>query len=43
MLGVMFMFQATASAKSIRKPAGNMPRVQWAVVESELDETFGDI
>ena len=33
-LGVMFMFQAMASAKSIRTPAGNMPRVQWAVVES---------
>ena len=28
------MFQAPASAKSIRTPAGNMPRVQWAVVES---------
>lgn len=28
------MFQALASAKSIRTPAGNMPRVQWAVVES---------
>jgi len=34
MLGVIVMFQATASAKSIRTPAGNMPRVQWAVVES---------
>ncbi|MBD3878520.1 MAG: antibiotic biosynthesis monooxygenase [Quinella sp. 1Q5] len=33
-LGVMIMFQATASAKSIRTPEGNMPRVQWAVVES---------
>ena len=28
------MLQATASAKSIRTPEGNMPRVQWAVVES---------
>ena len=28
------MFHATASAKSIRTPAGNMPRVQWAIVES---------
>ena len=34
MLGVILMFQATASAKSIRTPEGNMPRVQWAVVES---------
>lgn len=33
-LGVILMFQATASAKSIRTPAGNMPRVQWAFVES---------
>ena len=28
------MLTATASAKSIRTPEGNMPRVQWAVVES---------
>ena len=28
------MFTATTSAKSIRTPEGNMPRVQWAVVES---------
>ena len=28
------MMTATASAKSIRTPEGNMPRVQWAVVES---------
>lgn len=34
MLGVMIMLTATANAKSIRTPAGNMPRVQWAVVES---------
>ena len=34
MLGVILMFQATANAKSIRTPEGNMPRVQWAVVES---------
>ena len=34
MLGVMLMLTASASAKSIRTPAGNMPRVQWAVVES---------
>ena len=34
MLGVMIMSQATTSAKSIRTPEGNMPRVQWAVVES---------
>lgn len=34
MLGVMIMLTATASAKSIRTPAGNMPRVQWAFVES---------
>ncbi|MBR0290299.1 MAG: hypothetical protein IJQ82_15095 [Selenomonadaceae bacterium] len=33
-LGVMIMLTATASAKSIRTPEGNMPRVQWAVVES---------
>ena len=34
MLGVIFMLTATADAKSIRTPEGNMPRVQWAVVES---------
>ena len=34
MLGVMIMLTATANAKSIRTPEGNMPRVQWAVVES---------
>lgn len=28
------MMTATAGAKSIRTPEGNMPRVQWAVVES---------
>jgi len=33
-LGVILMLTATANAKSIRTPAGNMPRVQWAVVES---------
>lgn len=33
-LGVIFMLTATASAKSVRTPEGNMPRVQWAVVES---------
>ena len=33
-LGVMIMLTATANAKSIRTPTGNMPRVQWAVVES---------
>ena len=33
-LGVMLMLTATADAKSIRTPEGNMPRVQWAVVES---------
>ena len=33
-LGVIIMLTATASAKSIRTPEGNMPRVQWAVVES---------
>lgn len=39
MLGVMLMMTATAAAKSIRTPEGNMPRVQWAVVES----TAGDM
>lgn len=34
MLGVMLMLTSTTSAKSIRTPEGNMPRVQWAVVES---------
>ena len=34
MLGVIFMLTAAADAKSIRTPEGNMPRVQWAVVES---------
>lgn len=34
MLGVIFMMTATASAKSIRTFNGDMPRVQWAVVES---------
>lgn len=34
MLGVMLMLEATVAAKSIRTPEGNMPRVQWAVVES---------
>ena len=34
MLGVIFMLTTTVDAKSIRTPAGNMPRVQWAVVES---------
>ena len=34
MLGVMLMLTASANAKAIRTPAGNMPRVQWAVVES---------
>lgn len=34
MLGVILMLTATADAKSIRTPEGNMPRVQWAVVES---------
>ncbi len=38
-LGVILMLTATASAKSIRTPEGNMPRVQWAVVES----TAGDM
>ena len=33
-LGVIFMLAASAGAKSIRTPEGNMPRVQWAVVES---------
>ena len=33
-LGVILMMTATADAKSIRTPEGNMPRVQWAVVES---------
>ena len=33
-LGVMFMLTTTTQAKSIRTPEGNMPRVQWAVVES---------
>ena len=33
-LGVMLMLTATVYAKSIRTPEGNMPRVQWAVVES---------
>lgn len=33
-LGVILMITATANAKSIRTPEGNMPRVQWAVVES---------
>ena len=33
-LGVMLMLTASTNAKSIRTPAGNMPRVQWAVVES---------
>lgn len=33
-LGVIIMLTATANAKSIRTPEGNMPRVQWAVVES---------
>ena len=35
-LGVMIMLTATANAKSIRTPEGNMPRVQWAVVESTV-------
>ena len=34
MLGVMLMLEANVAAKSIRTPEGNMPRVQWAVVES---------
>ena len=33
-LGVILMITATASAKSVKTPEGNMPRVQWAVVES---------
>ena len=33
-LGVLLMFTANVEAKSIRTPEGNMPRVQWAVVES---------
>lgn len=33
-LGVILMMTATTSAKSVRTPEGNMPRVQWAVVES---------
>ena len=33
-LGVIFMMTATAGAKSIKTFDGNMPRVQWAVVES---------
>ena len=33
-LGVILMLTANVSAKSIRTPEGNMPRVQWAVVES---------
>ena len=33
-MGVILMLTATASAKSVRTPEGNMPRVQWAVVES---------
>ena len=33
-LGVILMITATAEAKSIRTFEGNMPRVQWAVVES---------
>lgn len=33
-MGVILMLTATADAKSIRTPEGNMPRVQWAVVES---------
>ena len=32
--GVILMLTSTACAKSIRTPEGNMPRVQWAVVES---------
>jgi len=37
-LGVILMITATASAKSVRTPEGNMPRVQWAVVESNSGE-----
>ena len=33
-LGVILMITAISEAKSIRTPEGNMPRVQWAVVES---------
>ena len=33
-LGVILMMTATANARSIRNAEGNMPRVQWAVVES---------
>ena len=33
-LGVILMITAAASAKSVRTPEGNMPRVQWAVVKS---------
>ena len=33
-LGVILMMTANATAKSVRTPEGNMPRVQWAVVES---------
>lgn len=33
-LGVILMLTTAADAKSIRTPEGNMPRVQWAVVES---------
>ena len=38
-LGVILMLTTNVSAKSIRTPEGNMPRVQWAVVES----TAGDM
>ena len=34
MLGVILMLTATVDAKSIRTFNGDMPRVQWAVVES---------
>ena len=33
-LGVILMLTTAADAKSIRTPEGNMPRGQWAVVES---------
>ena len=33
-LGVILMMTATVSTKSVRTPERNMPRVQWAVVES---------
>ena len=33
-LGVILIMTANVSAKSIRTPEGNMPRVQWATVES---------